>query len=153
MWSIFLVPNKLWKSTYFLMFTHWVYLNQNFYILQQLLYPRIGEGLKNHHIGSISVQAPYLLVSYYSYSLDETETGRPFNVLLCCTFSKNIIHSNVCALSSVFLVSTWPLNLNICCYLGEWMRCRKGACFFLLVPNLFHGRYHPVLPHFHFSDI
>lgn len=93
----------------------------------------IGEGLNNHHIGSVSVQAPTascLLVSY-SYSLDETETGRPFHVLLCCTFSKNIIHSNACALSSAFLVTTLHLDLNICCSLGEWMRCRKGTSFFL----------------------
>lgn len=70
---------------------------------------RIGEELKNNHIGSVSMQAPttsHLLVSYYSYPLDETETGRPFNVLLSCTFLKNIIHSNACALSSILLVST-----------------------------------------------
>lgn len=105
-------------------------------------YTNIGEGLKNHHIGSVSVQAPtasHLLGSYYPYTLDETEAGRPFNVLFCCTFSKNVIHSNACALSSVFIVPTWPLNLNICCSLGELMRSRKGTSFFLLVPNLFHA--------------
>lgn len=105
----------------------------NYYILS------IGEGLKNHHVGSISVQAPttsQLLVSYYVHTLDGTEAGGPFTVELHI-FKECNLFKWLCSFFSI-LTPTWPFSRISAVLWVRRMRCREER-FSLLIPSFFYA--------------